>query len=76
VGSISRQYLDHVVVFNESSLRGLLNCYCTYYLEVSTPLALSKNTPEPRAFHPPDLGAVVKFPEVGGLHHLYEQRAG
>ena len=41
VGSIRREYLDHVMVFNECSLRGLLNSYFAYYLEARTHLALS-----------------------------------
>lgn len=75
VGSIRRECLDHVMVFNESSLRGLLDSYFAYYLEARTHLALGKDTPEPRAIQPPELGAVVEFPEVGGLHHRYERRA-
>jgi hypothetical protein len=31
--------------------------------------------PEPRPIHPPSAGAVVAFPQVGGLHHRYERRA-
>jgi hypothetical protein len=29
-----------------------------------------------RIVHPPELGAVVAIPQVGGLHHRYERRAG
>jgi len=32
-------------------------------------------TPSARVVHPPDRGAVVEFPEVGGLHHYYERIA-
>ncbi len=75
MGSIRRECLDHVVVFNEASLRGILQSYCMYYLKARTHLALSKDTPEPRAIQPPELGVVVEYPEVGGLHHRYERRA-
>lgn len=75
VGSIRRECLDHVVVFNEASLRGILQSYFMYYLKARTHLALSKDTPEPRAIQPPELGVVVEYPEVGGLHHRYERRA-
>ena len=27
------------------------------------------------AMQPPEMGEVVEFPEVGGLHHRYERRA-
>ena len=75
IGSIRRECLDHVIVFNESSLRRLLNRYFTYYLRSRTHLALGKDSPESRPVQPPELGAVVELAEVGGLHHRYERRA-
>jgi transposase InsO family protein len=75
VGSIRRECLDHVVVFNESSLRGFLKSYLAYYLHSRTRLALAKDSPETRAIQGPEFGAVVEIPEVGGLHHRYERRA-
>ncbi|HEV2495110.1 MAG TPA: integrase core domain-containing protein [Terriglobia bacterium] len=75
VGSIRRECLDHVIVFNEASLRRLLNFYFAYYLRSRTHLALGKDAPETRPVQPPELGAVVELPEVGGLHHRYERRA-
>src|SRR6516164_625890 len=73
IGSIRRECLDHVIVFNESSLRRLLNLYFTCYLRSRTHLALGKDSPESRPVQPAELGAVVEFPEVGGLHHWYER---
>src|SRR5215471_19321039 len=75
IGSIRRECLDHVIVFNESSLRRLLNLYFSYYLRSRTHLALGKDPPVSRPVQPPALGAVVELPEVGGLHHRYERRA-
>jgi putative transposase len=75
VGSIRRECLDHVIVFNESSLRRILKSYTKYYLHSRTHLALAKDAPEPRATQSPELGAVIEIPEVGGLHHRYERRA-
>jgi putative transposase len=75
IGSIRRECLDHIVVFSESSLRRTLKSYFDYYLHARTHLALSKDTPEPRAIQPPQLGQVVEVPEVGGLHHRYQRRA-
>ena len=31
--------------------------------------------PEPRRIQPASAGAIIAFPEVGGLHHRYERRA-
>ena len=75
IGSIRRECLDHVIVFNESGLRQILRSYFEYYTHSRTRLSLHKDTPIPRAVQPPDLGAVVELPEVGGLHHRYERRA-
>src|SRR5713226_5547730 len=75
IGSLRRECLDHVIVLNESSLRHILKAYFEYYEHSRTHLALVKDAPEPRAIQPPELGRVIKFPEVGGLHHRYERRA-
>ena len=50
-------------MFSESSLRRTLKSYFDYYLHARTHLALSKDTPEPRAIQPPQLGQVVEVPE-------------
>ena len=75
MGSIRRECLDHVIVLNESSLRRILKSYFQYYERTRTHLALEKDAPEGRAIQPPEVGVVLEFPEVGGLHHRYERRA-
>ncbi len=40
-----------------------------------THLSLAKDSPEPRAVQPPELGRIVAIPQVGGLHHRYQRRA-
>jgi hypothetical protein len=76
IGSIRRECLDHVMVWNERSLRRILRSYFQYYEKSRTPLALAKDAPEPRAVDRPENGdIVVALPQVGGLHHRYERRA-
>ena len=83
IGSIRRDCLDHVVVLNEWHLRRILHSYFDYYHGSRTHLSLNKDSPDPRPVHSPDMGNVVEFPEVGGLHpstllgtgHRYERRA-
>ena len=75
IGSIRRECLDHMIVFNERHLRRILRAYFAYYNETRTHLALSKDAPFPRATSPPSDGAIVAIPQVGGLHHRYERRA-
>jgi transposase InsO family protein len=75
IGSIRRECIDHVIVFNEESLRRHMKSYVQYYHETRTHLSLEKDTPASRSVQEPDLGPVVALPQVGGLHHRYERRA-
>jgi transposase InsO family protein len=75
IGTIRRESLDHVIVWNERSLRRTLRVYLAYYHHWRTHLALDKDAPDPRATQSPDHGAVVECAHVGGLHHYYERRA-
>jgi transposase InsO family protein len=74
-GSIRRECLDHVIVFNERSLYKHLQSFVGYYHRSRTHLGLQKDAPEPRSIQSVELGPVVSIPEVGGLHHRYERRA-
>ena len=75
IGSIRRECLDHLIVFNERTLKRHLRAYEAYYHKTRTHLALQKDCPEPRAVQPVEVGPIVSIPEVGGLHHRYERRA-
>src|SRR6516165_10516184 len=75
IGSIRRECLDHVIVFNETGLRRMLSVYFSYYHETRPHLSLEKDSPEPWKVQPPELGQVVAVPQVGGLHHRYERCA-
>jgi len=75
IGSIRRECVDRVIVLGERQLRRILTSYYPYYHRCRTHLGLEKDAPEPRPIQPLILGAVVEFPEVGGLHHRYERRA-
>jgi len=75
IGSIRRECLDHVIVFNERHLRRLLNSYAAYYHEARTHLSLDKQCPMPRLMQYPDQGNIVAIPHVGGLHHEYRRVA-
>jgi transposase InsO family protein len=75
IGSIRRECLDHVIVFDERSLRRTLACYFDYYHRSRTHLSLGKDSPEPSPSQGPEIGPVVAISQVGGLHHRYERRA-
>jgi len=74
IGSLRRECLDHIVVFNEASLRHILKSYFEYYEHSRTHLVLEKDAPESRAIQPREARVVVQLPQMGGLHHRYERR--
>ncbi len=75
IGSIRRDCLDHVVVFNDRHLNRTLTSYLNHYHCWRTHLSLGTDSPESRSVQSPELGKVVQFPEVSGLHHRYERLA-
>jgi transposase InsO family protein len=69
IGSIRREYLDHMIVFGEAHLRRILGAYATYYNEARTHRSLNKDAPFHRSIE--RLGAITSYPVLGGLHHEY-----
>jgi transposase InsO family protein len=69
IGSIRRESLDHLIVFGEAHLRGVLKAYASYYNEVRTHLSLDKDAPY---FRPAQkLRRIAAITILGGLHHQY-----
>src|SRR3989442_3288261 len=54
IGTIRRECLEHLIVFNEASLYRHVKSFGTYYQESRTHLYLGKDTPQSRAVQPPD----------------------
>ena len=75
IGTLRRECFNHIIVWNEQSLRRTLGLFLAYYHEWRTHLALDKDAPIPRAAQPPACGTVIQVPHVGGLQHHYERRA-
>ena len=75
IGSIRRECLDHVIVFNEAHLKRVLSRYFDYYHNSRTHSALDNNAPLPRVVEPSGRGRVAAIPQVGGLHHRYTRVA-
>ena len=75
IGTLRRECLDHVIVFNETSLYRHVKSFMAYYEKSRTHLALAKDAPEPRAVDRPENGSVVAIPQLSGLHHRYQRRA-
>jgi len=72
VGSVRRELLDHVVVWNEDHLRRLLREYVDYCNAERVHTSIG-DAPvgRPVEFRPSSGARVVGFPRVGGLHHRY-----
>src|SRR6202171_932437 len=75
IGSIRRECLDYVIVFNEIGLHRILKDYFHYYECCRTHLSLEKDAPVSRPVESPSLGNVIQIPLFGGLHHLYTRKA-
>ncbi len=75
IGSIRRDCLDHVIVFNERHLKRILSSYFDYYHRWRTHLGLAMDTPQGREIQMPDMGKVIEFADLGGLHHHYLRQA-
>ena len=72
IGSIRRECIDHIVIFNQAPLRRVLMAYAEYYNHLRTHLALAKDTPMGRSVQAG--GPIVSVPVLGGLHHQYIRR--
>jgi transposase InsO family protein len=75
IGSIRRECLDHIVIFNQRHLRRVLPSYVDYYHRTRTHLSLDKDCPVSRPIQLTRFGSVVATPQVGGLHHRYQRLA-
>ena len=69
IGSIRRECLDHLIVFNEVHLRWIMKRYAGYYNQSRTHLALNKNSTSNRPIE--RHGVIKPLPILGGLHHRY-----
>lgn len=76
VGSVRRELLDHVVVFNERHLKRMLREYVRYYNDDRTHLGIEKDAPASRqaTMRSSSTDRIIGMPRCGGLHHRYEWR--
>ncbi len=76
IGSIRRECLDHVIIFNEHHLRGVLVVIFSILSQDAEHISRSTRiVRRPAQYSQPTAGKIIAFPEVGGLHHRYERRA-
>jgi putative transposase len=75
IGSIRRECLDHIVVLNERHLKRILRSYVAYYHQWRPHRSLEMDPPDGRSIHRPEMGEVIEFSSVDGLHHIYLRKA-
>jgi transposase InsO family protein len=75
IGSLRRECLNRMIVFNEDHLLRILRDYLRYYHRFRTHLSLDMDTPETRPVQSPELGDVIEIPHLARLHHHYERQA-
>ena len=63
-----------MIAVNERQLSRVIRAYVEYFHADRTHLGLGKDTPVPRVLESPEMGRVISFPRVGGLHHRYSRR--
>lgn len=69
IGSIRRECLDHIIVWNIPHLQRVLNAHLDYHNSARTHLGLDKDTPLQR---PVECGGrIIATDILGGLHHRY-----
>src|SRR5258707_10417655 len=69
IGTLRRNCLDHILIFDERHLRRILTLYSLYYNETRTHLGLGKDAPLRRSVQ--RSGTIVTTPILSGLHHRY-----
>ncbi|UCC30138.1 MAG: transposase [Phycisphaerales bacterium] len=75
IGSIRREWLEHVIILNERHLLRILRSYFDYHLHTRTHLFLDRKSPVEREIESPEHGEIIAIPQVGGLHHRYARAA-
>jgi transposase InsO family protein len=73
VGTLRRECLDHLIIFNTRHVLRVLAEYAAHYNAARPHRALALDVPNgPIALVTPEGGRVVSHSVLGGLHHEYE----
>jgi putative transposase len=75
VRTVRRECLDHLLVFGERHLQGVLKEYVRHYNEERPHRELSLETSEPRTESKRSVGALIRVDRLGGLIHEYHRMA-
>jgi putative transposase len=78
LGSVRRECLDHLLIFQEKQLHRVLQAYLLYFNQARPHQGIKQQMPEQKAgsvspHHAS--GKVISFPVLGGLHRDYRRSA-
>jgi len=78
LGSVRRECLDHLFIFQEKQLERVLHAYVKYFNRSRPHQGITQQIPEQYGEPVPadhDAGKILSFPVMGGLHHNYRRSA-
>jgi len=80
IGTLRRECLDHMFIFNERHLQRILDQFVAYYNYHRPHRSLHQQPPCPASLSHPVLttgppGEIIAEPILGGLHHVYKRAA-
>jgi putative transposase len=78
LGSVRRECLDHLFIFQEKQLYRVLQASVQYFNRDRPHQGIKQHIPEQYGeLSPPDPGCskILSFPVMGGLHHNYRRSA-
>jgi len=78
LGSVRRECLDHMLVFNEKQLHRVLRAYVEYFNRARPHQGIHQQVPQGEVTTvPPDQQSdrIISVPILGGLHHEYRRVA-
>ena len=77
LGSVRKEYLDHMLVFGERHLYRLVREYVTYFNQARPHQGLGHKIPQDFAgvVEKQRVGQIVAFPVLHGVHHNYQRAA-
>ncbi|MFC1960607.1 integrase core domain-containing protein [Chloroflexota bacterium] len=79
IGSVRREYLDHMLILNERHLYRLTGEYVDYFNHAHPHQGIEQRIPDPREEDDVRVGEshgrIVGHPVLGGLHHDYRRVA-
>lgn len=74
-GSVRRECLDHIIIWNERHLARIIKEYVVYYNHMRPHQGIGQRIPDLPTGEILATGPVAVLPVLGGLHHHYYRKA-